>query len=158
MVFFAGGIRSFPDVEKTDLGKVFEIRLCLVEILRDVFLGELSEIPPENRLARKVRRLFRSKMVAEGEQREITQERILPRAQQRPQIPHLLFKVHFFQIHSLPPILYPLKRNMTIIAFRNSLFYFPDEQVINRKTSGTHESESPPRIFREHVEVIQKVF
>jgi len=64
----------------------------------------------------------------------------------------------FVQIHASPPILNPFEGDLAVVALRNALLDFPDEQVIDRKASGTHEGKSPSRIFRIHVQDLRRVF
>lgn len=102
--------------------------------------------------------MLQGEVVTEGEQREIAGKRIFLLSQQGFQMSHMFFKAHLFQIHSSPPIFYPLKRNLTVITFGNLVLYFPYEKVINSQAFWANESEGSPRIFRNHVQDLGRVF
>jgi len=95
-VFPVVGILLSAGFDESYPGEILQTRFRLAEVLLDAFLGELPEIPPQDRLLRKPWRMLRGEVVAEREQCEIAQERILSRVQQRPQIPHLFLKAHLF--------------------------------------------------------------
>jgi len=97
-------------------------------------------------------------VVAQGEKREVAQDRILSGRENRPEIRNLPVMAQFVQIYVSPPILNPFEGDLAVVALRNALLDFPDVQVTNGQASGTHEGKSPPRVFRIHIQDLRRVF